>query len=83
MQSFSCGPVGTILIEIGYSDGVGPELCAFMAATVFEGDFDFLPAVFFVHLWGHGTYEVTLEFDYESESWSGEVIVQSLLDSDD
>lgn len=75
-------PVGTICVEIGYADGAGPELCSFIAATVFVGAFKFVPAVFFVHLWGRGTYEATLEFDYESESWSGEVIVQSLLDDD-
>lgn len=45
-----------------------------------DGSFKFTPTAYFVHLVGHGTFEVTLDFDWESETWHGEVIVQSLLD---
>lgn len=79
---FQMRPVGKILVEIGYVDGVGPEACAFVAAMVHYGDFDDVPAIFFVDVWGHGTYEVTLAFSGEADSWSGDVIVQSTLDDE-
>jgi hypothetical protein len=42
-------------------------------------NFDFTPRAFFVHAENYGTLEVTHDFDWDTEMWHGEVVVQSTL----
>jgi hypothetical protein len=51
-----------------------PTVCAFVAACSLVGEFKGQPDEFLVHVADHGSFEVTLDFDWNTQTWQGEVV---------
>jgi hypothetical protein len=56
---------------------VSPDACAFATACVVasDGTLDVEPDLYYVRIADVGSFEVVLEFDWDTEAWSGDVIL--------